>query len=189
MTVLLFTGDSVTDCDRRTSADGLGTGYVKLLADQLGGQTVLNTGISGHRVVDLEARWQEDVLEHDPGTVTILIGVNDTWRRYDADDPTSTEDFAAGYRRLLERTAGRSLVLMEPFLLPVRDEQQWREDLDPKIDVVRTLAREYGATLVPLDTALAAHPSPAEALAADGVHPTALGHEVIAAEWRRATGL
>src|SRR5437016_4454777 len=82
-----------------------------------------------------------------------LGGVNDMWRRYDDDDPTSVEDFEANYRKLLERLGGTAaLILVEPFLLPVREEQwSWRADLDPKIQVVRRLAYEFGATLVPAD--------------------------------------
>ena len=41
---------------------------------------------------------------------------------------------------------------MEPFVLPITDDRHgWRKDLDPKIQIVRKLAKEYGALLVPLD--------------------------------------
>ncbi|WP_382308178.1 SGNH/GDSL hydrolase family protein [Herbiconiux sp. UC225_62] len=196
---VLFVGDSVTDCDRRTDPDGLGDGYVRVLAatPELAGRTVLNRGISGNRVVDLEARWADDVLAVDAGVVSILIGINDTWRRYDSDDPTSAADFEAGYRRLLAPLAARpgtSIVLMEPFVLPVTPEQSaWRDDLDPKIAVVRRLAAEFGATLVPTDVELtalagAAGAGGAAALAADGVHPTPQGHAAIAAIWLAHAG-
>ncbi|MCU1578106.1 MAG: hydrolase family protein [Rhodoglobus sp.] len=186
---ILFTGDSVTDCGRRDDPAGLGDGYVRTIAASLPDDTVINTGISGNRVRDLKARWQEDVLDHKPDVVSVLIGVNDTWRRYDEDDPTSAEAFEADLRFLLEVTvaAGRTLVLMEPFLLPVTAAQlDWRtDDLDAKIAVVRSLATEFGATLVATDSALTAQSAAAgaESLAADGVHPTARGHEAIAALW------
>jgi lysophospholipase L1-like esterase len=201
---VLFVGDSVTDCDRRSDPDGLGRGYVRVLAatPELGGRTMVNRGISGNRVVDLEARWADDVLAArdsaaGAAVVSILIGINDTWRRYDSDDPTSAADFEAGYRRLLAPLAARpatSLVLVEPFLLPVTTAQgDWREDLDPKIDVVRRLAAEFGATLVPTDvelTRLAGEVGDGgtAALAADGVHPTPQGHAAIAAIWLAHAG-
>ncbi|MFB2600248.1 GDSL-type esterase/lipase family protein [Herbiconiux sp. P17] len=196
---VLFVGDSVTDCDRRTDPDGLGRGYVRVLAatPELAGRTVLNRGISGNCVVDLEARWADDVVAAGAGVVSILIGINDTWRRYDSDDPTSAADFEAGYRRLLAPLVAREgarLVLMEPFLLPVTAEQpSWRDDLDPKIEVVRRLAAEFGATLVPTDVELirlasAAGSAGAAALAADGVHPTPQGHAAIAAIWLAHAG-
>jgi acyl-CoA thioesterase-1 len=186
---IVFAGDSVTDCGRRTDPAGLGDGYVKNLYDAFGADRprIVNAGISGHRAVDLAARWQTDVLAFEPDLVSILIGINDTWRRYDEDDPTSTEDFEASYRELLEPVTAK-LVLVEPFLLAVKEEQHaWREDLDPKIEVVRRLAAEYDALLVPADVEFnrQALTVGATTLADDGVHPTAAGHQLLAELWHR----
>lgn len=186
---MVFAGDSVTDCGRRTDPEGLGNGYVRDLYDDLAPRRprIVNAGISGNRAVDLVRRWSTDVLAHEPSLVSILIGINDTWRRYDEDDPTTTESFEASYRALLDPLTC-PVVLVEPFLLPVKDGQDaWREDLDPKLDVVRKLAVEYGAILVPADVELNRQASSlgAAALADDGVHPTATGHRAIADLWRR----
>ena len=198
--IYLFTGDSITDAGRVTDLDRqLGEGYVRRLdeafhANGLEVETV-NTGIGGHRADHLRARWDTDVLGHRPTLLSILIGVNDMWRRYDSNDPTSTEAFAGNYRALLEaldRDATPTLVLIEPFLVPVNGEQvQWREDLDPKIDVVRSLAREFDAILVPADVELNQHAAElgAEAVAFDGVHPSDLGHQLLAHMWLRHVGL
>ncbi|GAA1134697.1 SGNH/GDSL hydrolase family protein [Kribbella jejuensis] len=186
---VVFAGDSVTDCGRRTDPAGLGDGYVRNLYDDLGENrpTIVNAGISGNRAVDLAARWATDVVAHDPALVSILIGINDTWRRYDENDPTTPESFESSYRSLLDALSC-PVVLMEPFLLPVKDGQpEWREDLEPKLAVVRKLAVEYGAILVPTDvelTKLAASVGPA-ALAGDGVHPSATGHRALADLWRQ----
>ena len=75
------------------------------------------------------------------------------------------------------------MVLLEPFLLHVPDDRYaWREDLNPKIDVVRKLAVEFGAELLPLDGlfAQAATQAPAAYWAGDGVHPSPAGHALIA---------
>jgi len=186
---LVFAGDSVTDCGRRTDPEALGNGYVRNLYDDLGARRprIVNAGISGNRAVDLLSRWSTDVLAHEPSLVSVLIGINDTWRRYDEDDPTTAESFEASYRALLDPLTC-PVVLVEPFLLPVKDGQEaWREDLDPKLDVVRKLAVEYGAILVPADVELNRQASSlgAAALAGDGVHPTAAGHRAIADLWRR----
>ncbi len=192
---IVFFGDSVTDCQHRTDPEGLGQGYVRMLAEgALADETVINSGISGNRVVDLQARVDEDVIAHDPDLVSILIGINDTWRRFDRDDPTSTEAYEAGYRDLLQRIAvtEAKLVLMEPFVIPVTDEQAtaWREDLDPRIAVVHALAQEFGAIIVPTDAALNATAArvSATALAGDGVHPTVAGHSAIADLWASVVG-
>ncbi len=188
---LVFVGDSITDAGRdRADENSLGDGYVRLVADRLPGAQVRNLGIGGDRAVDLEARWDRDVAASAPDVLTLYVGVNDTWRRFDADDPTSAEDFEATYRRLLDRVPGSPrLVLVEPFLLPVRPEQHgWLDDLAGKREVVGRLAAQSGAALVPLHTVLtaAAEEVGAQALAPDGVHPTPVASQLIADAWLAA---
>lgn len=200
-TVLLI-GDSITDAQRqRDLPDDLGRGYAWLTAARFQstfpehGVRFLNRGISGHRAVDLRARWQADCLDLQPDWVSILIGINDTWRRFDRNDPTSVDDFADHYHAILTATrASRPdarFILLEPFLLPCPpDRVAWRADLEPKITVVRRLAVEFGALLVPLDGlfAAAAARAPAPFWAPDGVHPTPAGHGLIADAWLRTVG-
>jgi acyl-CoA thioesterase-1 len=193
--VTVFIGDSVTDCGRLIEPP-YGDGYVYNIAQsgRLKGE-IINVGTSGHRLIDLENRWKTDVLAHKPSLVSVAIGVNDMWRRYDDNDPTSVEDFEDRYRRVLNATkaAGNpDLVLCEPFLLPVREEMKaWREDLDPKIAVVHKMASEFGATIVRFDQRfndVAQEMSMLE-LADDGVHPSKLGHQIMADLWLRTVGL
>ncbi|WP_072330349.1 MULTISPECIES: SGNH/GDSL hydrolase family protein [unclassified Paenibacillus] len=199
--VVLFIGDSITDAGRnRESSAHMGSGYALMAAGAFGarypelGVTFYNRGISGNRVKDLVGRWQEDCIDLKPDWVSIYIGINDVWRRFDRNDPTSVEEFAEGYRSLLERTKREldaGLVLIEPFVLPVpEDRKQWREDLELKIRVVRELAVEFGARYVALDGlfAEAATEAPAAFWAPDGVHPSPAGHARIAEAWLRVMG-
>lgn len=189
----LFTGDSVTDCGRRDDVQGLGQGYVRILHGlwRDAAPQMINTGIGGNRAADLAGRVGPDVVDHGADLVSILIGINDTWRRYDREDPTSTEAFTDSYRSVLKRVSesGSQIVLIEPFLLAVSEEQKrWREDLDPKIEAVRSLAEEFAAILVPADVNLNKAASKGDgpaAYAADGVHPTPLGHVQLAQLWHR----
>lgn len=197
----MFQGDSVTDCGRnREDENDMGTGYALLIGSWLQARypeknlRFLNKGISGNRVSDLEARWSEDCIDLKPSFVSILIGINDTWRRYDNNAPTSAEEFENTYRRIIlqvKEKTGAKIMLCEPFVLPFpEDRKHWREDLDPKIHAVRNLAREFKTLLLPLDgliNSAAAQRSP-EFWAADGVHPTMAGHALIAQEWLRKTG-
>jgi lysophospholipase L1-like esterase len=185
---IVFIGDSVTDCGRRDDApDYLGDGYVRMVAEKLPGRPVINVGISGNRVIDLRDRWRIDVVEQKPDILSVYIGINDTWRRYDDNDRTTTASFEADYRACLADFGGASaLILVEPFVLPVTEEQElWHQDLDGKRDVVARLAAEFGAGFVPLQSLLAAAAEDrgAAALAQDGVHPTELGHRMIADAW------
>lgn len=207
---VMFTGDSITDCQRLESEDGLGFGYPPRVAGEWGLRhpdrpvTWLNTGVGGHKVRDLEARWRTDVLDARPDVVSILVGVNDMgWHTLDPEGYViPAEEFEAGYDRLLAplAEAGTELILIEPFLLPIhgvveagdvligeKEREEWRTDLDPKIQVVRKLARTYGAQLLAADGMFAELATTAgpEYWAADGVHPTPAGHAALAAAWLR----
>ncbi|GAA2595023.1 SGNH/GDSL hydrolase family protein [Streptomyces tubercidicus] len=207
---VMFTGDSITDCQRLESEDALGFGYPLRVAGEWGLRhpdrpvTWLNTGIAGHKVRDLEARWETDVLDARPDVVSLLVGVNDMgWHTLDpAGYVIPVEEFEAGYDRLLAplAEAGTQLILIEPFLLPIhgvieagaaligeKEREEWRTDLDPKIQAVRKLARKYGAQLLAADGMFAelATTTGPEYWAADGVHPTPAGHAALATAWLR----
>ncbi len=196
---ILFIGDSITDCGRRDDPpEFLGDGYVRLVAEKLAADgfadhRVINAGISGNRAIDLLDRWHIDVVEQQPHILTVYVGINDTWRRYDDSDPTSASSFEAHYRACLGDIGGASvLILVEPFVLPVTQEQEhWHEDLDEKRSVVARLAAEFGARFLPLQVLLAeaAEDHGAAALAQDGVHPTEMGHRIIADAWLEIAGL
>ena len=197
---VLFQGDSITDTDRaRFYPDDLGRGYALMAAGWYGaryperGVRFLNRGVSGDCAVDLLARWEEDCLALRPTVLSILVGINETWRAFDAGTPTPVDAFARTYRELLSRTRAAQpavrFILMEPFSLPVAPERAaWRADLDPKIQAVRGLAQEFGARLVPLDGLFAQACARREPTywAEDGVHPTPAGHALIAQAWLRA---
>ena len=195
---VMFTGDSITDCHRLDTDEPLGYGYPLRVAGQWGllhpDRPIrwLNSGISGNKVLDLEPRWQHDVVEAGADVVSILVGINDVlWHTYAEDGRViPAEEYRDGYDRLLAplADAGTELILIEPFLLPVTAEQRaGRHDLDEKIGVVRDLAKTYGAHLLATDgmfAELAATTGP-EYWAPDGVHPSPAGHAAIAAAWLR----
>lgn len=190
---IVFQGDSVTDFLRdRENPASLGDGYVPLVAQALPQDwTLINRGISGNRVYDLEARWNEDCLELKPDLVTILIGINDTWRRYDSNLESPIPEFEASLERISKQVvdAGAKLILLEPFVLPMpEDRASWREDLDPRLQAVRRVARAHASALVPLDGLFnaAACECPIEELAYDGVHPGPAGNRLIADHLTRA---
>jgi len=193
---VMFTGDSITDCRRLETDNPLGYGYPLRVAGDWGFRHPerairwLNTGISGNKVMDLEPRWDADVLSQEPDVVSILVGINDVgWHSYAPDGfVIPVEDYAAGYERLISPLAesGAQLILIEPFLIPLTAEQrEQRADLDPKIQAVRDLARKYGTHLLAADGLFAQLASTTEPAywAADGVHPTAAGHAALAAAW------
>lgn len=206
--VIIFQGDSITDAGRDRKVPGpndaaaLARGYVGMLADELlappasPGLRIYNRGVSGDRCTDLLGRWRRDTLALKPDLVSILVGVNDTWHQYLAGTGISVENYTAVYRLLLQDVRRQNpqcrLVLCEPFALPGGAfKPEWMDELRARSAAVRQLARDFDATFVPFqamfDEAMKTHP--AAELAADGVHPSALGYQLMAAAWRKATGL
>lgn len=200
---VLFQGDSITDAGRvRTEPDDLGAGYPLLVASWYSaafperGARFLNRGVGGDQVADLQERWERDCLALRPDVLSILIGINETWRAFDPGDPTPAPLFERRYRDLLTRTRAAlpetRIALMEPFVLPFPlDREAWRVDLDPKIQAVRRLARDFGCALVSLDGLFAEAAARREPAfwALDGVHPTPAGHGLIGRAWLRAFGV
>ena len=194
--IVLFQGDSITDAGRsRVNNDDLGRGYAAMASSWYSALypekhvRFLNRGISGNRAKDLRGRWQSDCLDLKPTWVSIMIGINDTWRHYDSNDPTATQDYERDFRYICTQVRDilqARLIIMEPFLLPTpSDRVAWRVDLDPKIAIARQLAREFDAHFVPLDGlfAVAAVKEAMTFWLPDGVHPTAAGHALIAQAW------
>lgn len=191
---LLFQGDSVTDCGRDRSHTGsLGNGYVARIAESLSdsGEILINRGVSGDRVQQLDARWDADCVNLQPRVLTILIGINDVWRQFDSGLLLDLGVFETTYQRLIDRAspATNRIILMEPFLIPaVPEKAPMRPFVDSVIQVVQTLARRNGLALVPLDGLFAAASSiePPSHWAEDGIHPSSAGHRLIADAWLKA---
>ena len=190
---ILFIGDSITDRGRLSLLRPLGDGYVAMIASKMRKNDlkcrISNRGVSGDRTIDLAARWKEDCIDLKPTLVSLLIGINDTWRRYDQGLETSIDQFEEHLRDILNRTVtglGAELVIAEPFLLPLSEEQKlWSIDLNPKRRLLRGLAEEYGAVFIPLQEKFTNEAAVAGAvtLVTDGVHPTRKGHGLIAEAW------
>lgn len=206
-TVIMFQGDSITDGGRGRTEDLnhiLGHSYPYIIASKLGYEYAellpqfINRGISGNRVSDLYARWNEDAISLKPDLISILIGVNDAWRIMNRLPAGASDRFERAYRHLLEETRDvlpeTALVLLEPFILKVgateENWEEWRSKLDHYGAVVRELSQEFGAVFVPLQETFdrAAARVDAGYWLWDGVHPTAAGHHLIAQEWLKVVG-
>ncbi len=197
---IVFTGDSITDCDRRFDRHGHGYGYVDIVARTLHDRfTIVNSGVAGNRVAHLQARWQAEVLDHQPAVLSVYIGVNDTLAAFFDGRPTPVEQFEERYTDMLDRAVAagvETMVLVEPFFVDTElPSVRWgegaafiRDDLAPKQRVVRELGARYHAAFVPLQSIVdrAAADRGPTMVAADGVHPTPLGAALIADAWLAA---
>lgn len=204
---LLFIGDSITDCDRAKPAGeglfgALGRGYVSIVDAMLQavypefGIRVVNQGISGNNVVDLQTRWQENVLDHNPDWLSIMIGTNDVWRQYDTPFIKEWHVYADKYettlRSLVERTKPKvgNLVLMTPFYLESNEQDAMRRTMDEYGAIVKKIAQETGTLFVDTQAAfnVVLKDLYAATLAWDRVHPTQTGHVVLARAFLNKVG-
>ena len=193
---ILFTGDSITDCGRARpiwEGTGLGEGYVAFVDNLLAACysqrriRVLNTGIGGNRVIDLEARWQRDVLVLEPEWLSIMIGINDVWRQFDNalnPDQVGIERYETTYSKLLEqaRPKLKGLVLMTPYVIESNLSDPMRERMDAYGVVVERLAHEFDAVFINVQAAFDLHLAhrPPQSLCGDRIHPNKTGHMIIA---------
>lgn len=207
--VILFQGDSITDCGRDRSAEAnpnhntaLGPGYVGKIGGALLAEypsrnlQIFNRGIGGNRVVDLYARWKFDAVNLSPDLISILIGVNDTWHEFGSQNGVELDRYEQVYRMLLEYTRARlpevQFVLCEPFvLLTGVVTPEWQVEIAARREIVVRLAQEFGAVFVPFQKMFdeALQEAPAEYWTSDGVHPTPAGHTRMAAFWRKCVGV
>ncbi len=203
---VLFIGDSITDCNRRGGNAPLGDGYVRLVSELIcarypaHGVNVINHGIGGNTVRDLDDRWTDDVIRFQPDWLTVKIGINDLhcWLRGDAQRGVSPEQYAEVYDRILSRAAKETrakLVLIDPFYISTdTGTGTWRArvlELLPKyLRVVDRLARKHKARQVKTHdlfrTLLKRYP--ADRFCPEPVHPNGAGHMVIAHGWLKSVG-
>ena len=156
---------------------------------------VLNRGISGHKVFQLDERWEPDCLELKPDLLSILIGVNDIWHSMGGNYDGTVEVYERDYHALLERTRtalpGVKLVICEPFVLrcgAVND--SWFPQFDQYRAAARRVSDAHGATWVSFQAMFdeAVRYAPAAHWAGDGVHPSAAGAALMAHTWLQAVG-
>ncbi len=191
--IILFQGDSITDCGRsREDPKYLGDGYVSMITTMLSDKYThhnfkfLNRGVSGDKIRDLGIRWKSDCIDLKPDLISILIGINDTLI-------TSEKEFEEEYCMLLKRVINElnpKIILCEPFLIS-KNSNVYRDDLNPKIEIVHKPAKAFEAVLIPLDKIFQDSCSfqPPEHWSSDGVHPTPEGHSLIAKSWIENVGL
>jgi lysophospholipase L1-like esterase len=201
---ILFIGDSITDADRNSRAyKPFGFGYVHFVANFLLAKyptynlNIINRGIGGNTIRDLKSRWQKDCLDHNPDILSILIGVNDVWRRFAGEEELPyvvfQEEYESTYRLLLTQAKEKCnsrLVICEPFMFCDDLSNPMFRELRRYIETVHRIAADFNAVLVPLQKSIDEQIDkiPPQKWADDMVHPHLWAHCWIAQQWLSATG-
>lgn len=204
---VLFIGDSISDYERkRPIGEGLfnawGRSYVADAASLLCCMypelqlRIINMGISGNQVRDLDRRWQTDVMDLKPDWVSVLIGINDVWRQFDSPQMPEThvplEEFEATYEKLIKETLPhvKGMILMTPYFMEPNRKDPMRARMDEYGKVVRRLAEKYQLVFVDLQEGwdrLFEHMHPCN-IAWDRIHPNQIGCMYIAKQFLKAVG-
>ena len=198
MKTIVFQGDSITDCTYpRQYPTELGNGYVTMTAGAVtlnypGLYRCINRGISGNRSTDMYARIKSDVLNLKPDILTVLIGVNDVWHEFQANNGVSAPKYEMILKLFLQEVREAlpqcKIILLEPFVLKGTANEAYfeafRDEVYLRAKACRRVAEEFGLPFVPLQekiSALAQLTDNAYVLH-DGVHPTSAGHALITRE-------
>ena len=204
--VVVFQGDSVTDAGRnRDGVDpnhptGLGSGYAGMATGELLGSGpgspwhCYNRGVSGDKVFQLAARWQQDCLDLRPDVLSILIGVNDFWHTLSSGYDGTVEIYERDYRALLNRTRAMlpdvTFIIGEPFAVTggTALADAWYPAYADYQAAARRVADDYGAVWVPYQSVFdeALEKAPVEHWCPDGVHPAPAGNYLMAQAWLEA---
>ena len=189
---VIFFGDSIT------SSGTSGNGYITLMDRALKKShpelkvLLVNSGNSGNKVPNLQARLHSDVLSKKPTVLFIYIGINDVWHDT-AWDGSGTPPYAfkAGLQHIIEksRDRGAAIVLATPSV--IGEKTDGSNELDKRLDeyatISRELAKEMNVTLCDLRAAfmdyLKQHNSNNKekgVLTVDRVHLNDLGNQLVA---------
>ena len=202
--VIVFQGDSITDAGRNkqhqeaNNSGSLGRGYAGLIAAELLGThpqqnwQCYNRGISGHKVHQLAARWQEDCLDLEPDVLSILIGVNDFWHTLTNDYKGTVDIYDRDLRNLLDLTLAAlpdlKLIIAEPFAVDggtAIDNDKWFPAFNGYREAAKNIAKDYKAAWIPFQKIFddALELAPVSYWCPDGVHPAPAGNYLMAQAW------
>jgi len=192
-------GDSITDSGRSYDAvpagwGSYGDGHVALINACLTGLApekqimVINKGVNGNTITDLKKRWQKDVLDMRPDWVSIMIGINDVWRQFDAVlqqiemvDETVFEDT---YEELIEMTLPKvkGIIILSPFMIEPNTSDDMRKMLDIYGGIARKTALKHNLIYVDVQKKIDVFMESLSPyiLSSDRVHPNLPGHMIIA---------
>ncbi len=192
---ILFIGDSITDAKfnfrmqnsikgRKIYALQLKKKFKKYSKDI----KVELKGIASNRTYHVYDRLTKDCINLKPDVIIMLIGVNDAWENYVPEDyppllRPMEPHIREVYRRIKMELPDTQILYLMPFMIDaVESKFPFHKKLDEYREILKNIALENGATVLDMQEVFYEAQktiSPKE-LAIDGIHPTNLGHKVMA---------
>lgn len=190
----VITGDSITHGLVFTQG---GRSYAEHLHEMIRGELertrdiVINSAISGHRLVDILDDWERRVSSWTPDVVTLMIGTNDM-STGGPREVISPEDHAASLREFVTRVRALGAVPVLQTTPPIDSANApERARVTEFADAVRAVAASEDVILVDQlarFTELGAGGIP-WGLMGDPFHPNAAGHAALAAKLAGVLGI
>ena len=192
---VLFIGDSITDVkfNRRMRFSIKGKNiYALQLKKRFKKYSkeidVQIKGIASNRTYHVYDRLTKDCINLKPDVIIMLIGVNDAWENYVPEkypplvrpmEPHIREI----YRRFKAELPNTQVLYLMPFMIDAVEEKlPFHKVLDEFREVLKNIAVENGAMVLDMQAVFneAQKINSPKDLAIDGIHPTNLGHKVMA---------
>ena len=145
-------------------------------------------GIASNRTYHVYDRLTKDCISLKPDVIIMLIGVNDAWENYVPQDyPPLLRPMEPHireiYRRLRTELPDTQILYLMPFMIDAVEEKlPYHKTLDQFREVLKNVALENGATVLDMQEVYyeAQKTIEPKKLAIDGIHPTNLGHKIMA---------
>ena len=153
-------GDSIT------AAGDPGHGYVSMLRTKLRALypdqnfEVINVGIGGQKAPDMLARWDRDVIQKNPGLVTLSVGINDVWHGFydghlNGDGPRgiALETYKIDVEKMVDSALAHhiKIVLVSPTVITEDATKLENQKLKTYVDTERQIAKDRHIPFVDLN--------------------------------------
>ncbi len=192
---IIFIGDSITDpkFNFRMMKDIKGKNIYALQLKKIFKKhsrdiKVEIKGIASNRTYHVYDRLTKDCISLKPDVIIMLIGVNDAWENYVPEkypplvrpmEPHIREI----YRRFRAELPDAQILYIMPFMIDAVEEKfPFHKKLDEFREILKNVALENSAKVIDMQQVFydAQKKIPPKDLAIDGIHPTNLGHKVMA---------
>ena len=145
-------------------------------------------GIASNRTYHLYDRLTKDCISLKPDVIIMLIGVNDAWENYVPEQyPPLVRPMEPHireiYRRFKMELPDTQILYLMPFMIDAVEEKlPFHKTLDEFREILKGIAIENGACIIDMQQVFyeAQKKTAPKDLAIDGIHPTNLGHKVMA---------
>ena len=145
-------------------------------------------GIASNRTYHVYDRLTKDCINLKPDVIIMLIGVNDAWENYVHDQyppllRPMEPHIREVYRRIKTELPDAQVLYLMPFMIDAVEEKlPFHKTLDEFREVLKNIAIENGATVLDMQAVFneAQKTIEPKKLAIDAIHPTDLGHKIMA---------